>query len=348
MKHTGLPVTWCLAAAAMFGASTPAAKAIIGDVGPVTLAGLVYLGGALAVLPFSFKGGSRELRKKPIQLKWMAGVVVFGGILGPIFLMLGLQQAPAASVSLWLNLETVATSILAWAFFKEHIDRQTVLAAALIVIAGAVLSTPGGFATLPAATLVALACVCWGFDNNFTAIIDGYTPAQMTLVKGVIGGAFNLIVGYFLNESIPNTQVLLWGLVIGAFGYGFSIVLYIAGAQQLGASRSQMIFSSAPFLGVGVSWILLREQILGVQVAAAAIMIIGTVILLTTRHEHSHFHEASEHTHSHRHDDDHHDGHHGAEDLGLLPGVQHTHPHKHDGCDHNHPHMPDLHHRHDH
>ncbi|MBM3269867.1 MAG: EamA/RhaT family transporter, partial [Candidatus Sericytochromatia bacterium] len=42
------PLLWCLAAAALFGGSTPAAKAIIGEFGTLTLAGLLYLGAAAA------------------------------------------------------------------------------------------------------------------------------------------------------------------------------------------------------------------------------------------------------------------------------------------------------------
>ena len=59
--HRTVPVLWCLSAAALFGASTPASKWLLGGMGPLTLAGLLYLGAALAVLPFSFRGGSREL-----------------------------------------------------------------------------------------------------------------------------------------------------------------------------------------------------------------------------------------------------------------------------------------------
>ena len=85
-------------AAALFGASTPASKYLLdGEVGPITLAGLLYLGAALATAPFSRSGGAPERRREPTNLRRLAGAVFFGGILGPILLLVGLRLAPSAS-----------------------------------------------------------------------------------------------------------------------------------------------------------------------------------------------------------------------------------------------------------
>ncbi len=111
--HTLLPVLSCLLAAVFFGASTPISKALLASAGPFTLAGLLYLGGALGVLPFAFRGGAPELRRDPRQRRMLALAVIFGGGAGPVLLMFGLRAAPAASVSPWLNTETAATAIIA-------------------------------------------------------------------------------------------------------------------------------------------------------------------------------------------------------------------------------------------
>jgi drug/metabolite transporter (DMT)-like permease len=53
------PVLSCLLAAALFGASTPASKLLLDEaVGPLTLAGLLYLGAGIATLPSAMKGGT--------------------------------------------------------------------------------------------------------------------------------------------------------------------------------------------------------------------------------------------------------------------------------------------------
>lgn len=274
----------------------------------------------------------------------LAGAVLFGGVLGPIALLLGLSTAPSASVSLWLNLETTATALLAWALFHEHLGRRGWAANGLVLAAGALLAAPHGFELAPSALLVAFACALWGLDNNLTAVIDGYTPAQTTLVKGLVAGAVNLALGLGLEGGLPGLAVAAAALGVGALGYGASIVLYIRGAQQLGATRAQMLFATAPFLGTGAAWALLGEPVLGVQVGAAALLVGALALLLGGRHEHAHWHEPTRHTHAHRHDDGHHDHAH----PGLPAAVWHTHEHAHEAIEHQHPHAPDLHHRHGH
>ena len=343
-RHRAVPVLWCLAAAALFGASTPASKSLLRDMGPLALAGLLYLGAAVAVLPFSFRGGSRRLATRRKNVIMLAGAVFFGGVVGPVLLLLGLTQAPAASVALWLNLETVATALLAWAFFREHLDRRTWLAVLLTVGAGVVLASPSGFELAPAAGLVAAACICWGLDNNLTALVDGFTPAQTTLAKGVCAGALNLGLAFALETVDLSLTTTLWALAVGALGYGVSIVLYIQGAQHLGATRAQVLFATAPFLGGFLAWTALSEPIHGTQLVAIGVLIPALWLLLSARHEHEHTHTPQTHTHSHRHDDGHHDHTH----PGQPASLRHTHEHSHGAVTHSHSHEPDLHHRHDH
>ena len=206
------------------------------------------------------------------------------------------------------------------------------------------LAAPAGFSLAPAAGLVALAAVCWGLDNNLTAVIDGWTPAQTTVAKGLVAGAVNLGLAAALGEPLPSLLQAMGAMAVGALAYGASIVLYIRGAQQLGATRSQMLFASAPFLGVALAWALLGEAVQGVQVGAAALMVAALALLLRARHAHRHHHAAVTHTHAHRHDD----GHHTHTHAGLPPEAWHTHEHAHQPQVHQHPHQPDLHHRHPH
>ena len=341
---SALPAFYCLVAALLFGASTPISKALLSTIGPLTLAGLFYLGAAIAVLPASLRGGSPELRRDPRQRRLLGLAVVFGGAIGPVLLLLGLRLAPAASVSLWLNTETIATALIAWGFFREHLDRRTWIAAGAVLLGGVLLTTQGGAAELRAGGLVALACVCWGLDNNLTALVSGFTPAQTTAIKGVVAGSVNLVLGMTIDGRVPGAGTLGVALLVGALSYGVSIMLYISGAQQLGAMRSQLIFSTSPFMGMALAWTLFGEPILPAQLGAAGLMAVGIYLMLTARHKHEHVHTAMLHTHQHRHDD----GHHNHIHPGLPAWVRHTHPHEHEPTTHTHPHVPDLHHRHEH
>ncbi|MGE8487411.1 MAG: DMT family transporter, partial [Paraburkholderia nemoris] len=167
-----------LLAAALFGATTPLAKALLGSLSPFLLAGLFYLGSgtglAAVILARRLKGQAdgqpTSHHRFPVrEVPWLAGAIVAGGVAGPALLMLGLKTTPAATGSLLLNLEGVFTALIAWIVFRENVDIQVFLGMAAIVAGGVALSWQPGAAGLPPGTLLLVgACACWAVDNNLT------------------------------------------------------------------------------------------------------------------------------------------------------------------------------------
>jgi hypothetical protein len=139
-------------------------------------------------------------------------------------------------------------------------------------------------------------------------------------------------------------NLVFWALLVGAVGYGVSVTLYIKSAQGFGASRSQMVFSSAPFFGVLLSVTVLKEPFTGSQGLAAMIILASLGLLFSEKHAHTHLHDWISHRHDHWHSDDHH----GHEHQGRSAAEGHEHWHQHEPVQHDHPHWPDLHHRHRH
>ncbi len=340
----GSPALWCLLSALLFGAATPASKAMLEGVGPLSLAGLLYVGAAVGVVPFSLRGGSPARWRSAQNVRRLVGAVFFGGVVGPVAVLSGLAQAPAASTSMWLNLEGIATAFIGWLVFREHLGLRIWAAALLVLAASTLLASAGSFSMAPAALLVFVGCVAWAIDNNLTSLIDGVTPAQSTLVKGVVAGLVNLLLAWWAGETMPSPSSVVTALALGSVSYGLSIVLYITGAQHLGATRSQLLFSTAPFLGVLLSWIVLGEAATTGQLAALGLLVVAVMLMSGSAHAHAHEHHALQHTHLHCHSD----GHHCHEHDGLPPDAWHTHDHHHVPARHDHPHQPDLHHRHAH
>jgi len=335
-----------LAAAILFGASTPANKLLLAHFDPFQLAGLLYLGAALSMVPQALRERRRpDARPLDRANRWrLAGAVICGGVVAPVLLLAGLRLTSAAATSLLLNLEPAATAVLGVWIFHEHLSPRSGVGVAGIVIAGAMLSWQNGWPSIVAALLVAAACVCWGLDNQLTALIDGMTPSRSTLWKGGVAGIVNLGIGLAVAPLHGSSIRVVAALVVGAFSYGVSIALYIAAAQQLGATRAQGVFASAPFVGAALSLVIFSDPVTTIQVLAAAALIVSVGALVTGEHGHHHRHGAVEHIHSHRHDD----GHHSHEHPELPPSTRHTHRHNHEHLVHAHPHWPDLHHRHSH
>jgi drug/metabolite transporter (DMT)-like permease len=331
----------------LFGLSTPLSKLILTAGNSFQVAGYLYLGAALAFLPHVVLKGRKETTnpRSRKSLARIAGIVACGGILGPVLLMSGLRVANSSSVSVWLNLELVATATLGTLFFKDHLDGRAWAGVGLTLLAGIAVGLQEGAAGLGAGLLVAAACLAWAVDNHLTALVDGFSPQTITFVKGLVGGLVNVAMGAALaggGLAFPGAQ---WALLLGVFSYGVSIVLYVTSAQNLGATRSQILFSTGPFWGMFAAFAFLGERVTVAAIGAAVLLAAGIILSSTDRHEHGHSHEVIRHTHLHTHDDLHHDH---AHAVPAAPGTRHEHEHEHAAMEHSHPHYPDLHHRHSH
>jgi drug/metabolite transporter (DMT)-like permease len=320
----------------LFGAATPAIKLLVDDAGAVVLAGLLYLGAALAVAPIALRDPRPHASTR--QRGRLALAVAVGGGVAPVLLVLALDRTPAATVSLLMNLELVATVVIAWLFLHEHIGARTAAGIIVVVAGGAVLAGAGdGFTT--GALLVAGACLCWGVDNAITASLDSYSPAQITLAKGVVAGTVNLVLGLALSGA-PDPRVVVIALCIGALGYGVSITMWITGARLVGAARGQAIFALAPFIGAMLAWPLNGEAPTRTLLIAFVVSLTGVLLVASGRHGHAHTHEQLEHAHP----IDTSDPHHAPGSIEVVHGQQHRHL----VIAHSHEHLPDIHHRHSH
>jgi drug/metabolite transporter (DMT)-like permease len=331
----------------LFGVATPFSKLLLSELNSFQLAGLLYLGAALAMLPYTFRKNSKlKLLFQPGSGAKTSGIIFFGGFLGPLLLLCGLKTANAASVSIWLNMELVATAILGVLIFKDSLDRYTWIGVILTILAGLTTALGEGVSGLISGLLISAACICWAIDNHLTALTDGAMPQTVTFVKGAVAGTVNFTIGCFIATQPMQFGNIAPAVVVGVFSYGFSIMLYVTSAQNIGATRGQILFSTAPIWGVLLSYLFFHDSFQWVHIISIILLASAVIVTNVLTHKHPHSHKAMEHIHYHQHADGHHTHLH---DGGTLPGKKwHSHPHTHDPVTHEHPHDPDLHHRHEH
>lgn len=357
-------ITCAFFAAALFGASTPLAKLLAGQLMPALLAGLLYAGSGIGLGIWLLVRAARARRDRARQqgvqqvaglgrtdIGWLAGAILAGGVAGPLLLMIGLRSMPASSAALLLNLEGVLTAMLAWFVFHENFDRRILCGMGAIVGAGLLLSWPEPVSrTLvlaPGALAIAGACLCWAIDNNLTRKVAANDAVQIAAWKGMVAGTVNLSLAAVLGAPWPPWSTALAAGLLGFFGYGISLVLFVIALRQLGSARTGAYFSVAPFVGAALAIGLLHEPTDTRFWLAAALMVIGLWLHLSERHGHRHDHEALLHTHEHVHNatDAHHRHDH---DFAWDGKSAHTHSHQHEAMAHTHAHFPDIHHRHRH
>ncbi len=230
-SHLWPGVPLALASAMLFGVSAPLSKLLLGTVAPQLLAGLLYLGAGigLAIVHLGRTVLGLPAPEAPLRradLPMLGAVVLFGGIIGPLLLMLGLNQTSASSGSLLLNLEGLATMGIAWLVFRENVDKRLLLGAFAIVAGAMVLSWNGhAFRFNVGAGLIAAACVAWGIDNNLTRKLSSADPVVTTMIKGLVAGGVNVSLALLSGSALPSSGPMGAAALVGFLGVGVSLVL---------------------------------------------------------------------------------------------------------------------------
>jgi drug/metabolite transporter (DMT)-like permease len=339
-----------LAAAALFGLSTPIAKTLLGAISPLLLAGLLYLGSGIGlVIVLTVRaivlGRASVVRPRGADLLWLLGAIALGGVVGPYLLMYGLQLTDSASASLILNLEGVFTVLLAWFAFRENFDRRIGAGVALIVAGSVVLSVGTVLRASGIVGLLAIAgaCLAWAIDNNLTRKVSISNAMLVACTKGLIAGPISVALALRYGAHLPSATLLLQAGLLGFVGYGLSLTLFVLALRNLGTARAGAYFSVAPFFGAALA-VGLGAPLTVTLIVAGLFMGAGVWLHLTENHGHRHRHSHLEHEHPHVHDA-HHQHHHHSNWDGREP---HSHSHLHEPIEHAHPHYPDAHHRHEH
>ncbi|MBI3542479.1 MAG: DMT family transporter [Deltaproteobacteria bacterium] len=256
-----------LLSAVLFGISPALIKALLGSVSPLLVAGMLYLGsglGLLVLLSFERTGFGAQLKTLSTRQRLkLLGAIVSGGLAAPVLLTYGIRRGTAFEVSLLLNLETVATTLIAAFVFHEHVGRR-VWAGKALIVAGAILvslNLSGGMAFSVSSLLVVGACALWGIDNNLTRELEELSPTLLSSVKGLAAGIFNTALALLLTRSAPTLPQAGAMLAIGALSYGLSLVLFVKALRLIGSARTSTYFAVGPFVGMAASVLVLGDAL---------------------------------------------------------------------------------------
>lgn len=284
MKKSQKSIGWAILAAALYALNSPASKLLLSEVDAAMMAALLYLGagGGMFLLRLFCRrnGKSREERLTRAELPYAMGMIVLD-IAAPIFLMMGLKLCAAANVSLLNNFEIVATTLLAFVFFKEKISPRIFGAIGLITLASILLSVEdaSSFQFSKGSVFVLLACICWGMENNCTRMMSAKDPMEIVVVKGLGSGTGSLIVAFLAGERLPKLPMIPVVMLLGFVAYGLSIFFYVYAQRTLGAAKTSAYYAVAPFIGAALSGMIIREKLTGLFPIALFVMIAGTVLV---------------------------------------------------------------------
>ncbi|HTY20651.1 MAG TPA: EamA family transporter [Geobacteraceae bacterium] len=349
MARTDSGQLLAIISAALFGVSPVLCKTLIGDMSPALLAGLLYLGSGIGLeLLFLIQGKNPVGELTDVSSKnrcKLLGALLSGGIIAPLCLTYGIKYGNASEVTLLLNLETVATTVISWLIFREYIGARVWGGKLLILLgaAGIVIQTGGGLSLSLPGLLIIIACIFWGIDNNLTRDVVDLSSINLAGIKGLGAGVVNITLALLFTTGVATPLQIAGALTIGALSYGLSLVLFIEALRRIGAARTTTFFAVGPFFGALLSIVILDEKPPSTYWIAAILMLGGIILLYRERHGHLHTHEPLSHRHGHTHDE-----HHTHIHDGTESSAPHDHSHSHEPLTHIHGHWPDIHHRHGH
>ena len=320
-KQKTTAILYALLAAVFYAINVPISKILLKDVGPTTMAALLYLGAGIGIgilSLFNKKDREKSERLSKKDLPFVIGMIVLD-IAAPIFLMLGVSYGSSANASLLGNFEIVATTVIALFIFKEAVSKRLWAAIALITLSSILLSFEGtdSFSFSCGSLFVLAATVCWGFENNCTRKISSKSTFEIVIIKGLCCGLGSLAIALLKREQMPAFRYIAYALLLGYVAYGLSIFLYVRAQCVLGAAKTSAYYAVAPFIGAFLSFIILHEKLTGMYLLALSVMLAGAVLVVIDTmirnhahvHQHTfvHTHDGSTHTHTitHAHEHDH-------------------------------------------
>jgi len=248
-----------LAAAALYGLNVPLSKLLLEKVPAALMAALLYLGAGFGMLAVrlarrAMGRAGADARIARADLPFVAGMVLLDAA-APILLMMGLAGTSPANAALMGNFEIVATSLIAFLLFREHVGRKMWAAVALITASSMILSFEGAASLSFGAgsALVLMAAVAWGLENNCTRMLSLKDPTQIVAIKGLGSGAVSLGLAHLLGQGGAPLGYALAAMALGFVCYGLSIALYVLAQRTLGAARTSACYAVAPFVGVALT-----------------------------------------------------------------------------------------------
>lgn len=285
MKNKNLTaICYAFCAAIFYAISVPFSKLLLKSISPVFMAGLLYIGAGLGIgimYSFRIKGENKSEQLCKHDLPYTLGMILLD-ILAPVLLMIGIKHGTSSNASLLGNFEIVATTIIALILFKEKVSYRLWTAIIFIVISSMLLSVESrdGFDFSIGSLFVLGAAICWGMENNCTRKISDKSTYQIVTLKGFGSGFGSVALSIVTGEISFVAKYIPLALFLGFVSYGLSIFTYIRAQKYLGATKTSAFYSSAPFIGAFLAFILLKEKLSIQYLFALFIMIIGTFFVV--------------------------------------------------------------------
>lgn len=187
-------------------------------------------------------------------------------------------------------------TLAAWPLYGDRLDARRLAALTLslgglaLVLLAPVITGGTGLVVDPVG--VALALFAAGCQTSFILIAGrGFAPMRsadmatwLVTAGAVVGSIVLALVGDVGNLAAPaaEPQLWIWILAAGIAGAAIPTVWFMGGISRIGPSRTAILMTFEPLVGVTLAGLLLGEQPVPLQLVGGAAVVIAAVVLQTT------------------------------------------------------------------
>jgi drug/metabolite transporter (DMT)-like permease len=259
----------------------------LGEIPPLTFAGLRYTIAFFCLLPFALRKARvdelKKIEKNDLYKLAALGLVFYTFTQGTQFL--GLSLLPAVTVSLILNFTPVIVAVLGIFILSENPTISQWLGAILFIIGVLVYFFP---ADLSQSKIIGLIVMSIGVLANASSAILGrsinrggkFHPLTVTIISMGVGSIILLVVGIttqgFPLLSLKNILYLLW---LAGINTALAFTLWNLTLRSLSAMESSIINGTMLIQIAVLAWIFLGESItlkelIGMMIAAVGAFLV--------------------------------------------------------------------------
>ena len=279
----GIPLA--LIAGALLGAGAPFSKLLLAHMDPLALAGALYIGPAVVTglaLLVSGHGGRRYAPLRRTDAPRLAAAILAGTIAAPVLLMYGIRLSSGFAASLMLNMEGIATALIAAVFYHEHVSPSLWIAVFCMTATGVLVTgvSGGGSSSLLGALLIMGSCVAWGIETNIVSTLSDRNPVLVTFIECVPSAVLLTLAGALRLGGLPPLRDLLLGVALGSVSNGAGLLLFFLSLEAMGPARTGAFAGIGPLTGAVLSLVLFRTPLdwrvlAGLVLTAAAVLVVG-------------------------------------------------------------------------
>ena len=220
-KKNNMGLTLSLISAFLYAFNVIIEKKYISYMSSEQILFLMYFGAGLGLyLLHLFSKKSKKIKSEKLTKKEMPKVIliVICELVASFLIIEALKNVNASLVSLLSIFELIMTSICAYFLLSDPIERDELIAIILVVVASIVLNFKEGiFSSVGLSSLfVIVACLCWGIENNITALISSKEPSFFTSIKCGAVSILYLIIILIKGDFYISNCILIF---IGFFTY---------------------------------------------------------------------------------------------------------------------------------